>query len=257
MIKLRLIFTTIICLIFVNCEIKNDFPTDKRFWEANDYKEIIKTLKYSYKPDERLPSFNDPETRIVIEKLTDHQNFNIILDDDELGISYRDNFADAFFKNLDDMNQIYRAIDRKDHYLYEIELLRVHQFIIAFHLKSYKTGKIEILEITDDPDSNETKNLLKSNEWKLIENFKNYLNELKFERSFSEKGKALLAKGIDVYFPKLIEQYPNADFSSLELKINLTHKKCKSERIKNSLTKIKKLIEARKLKTVSSLQNQN
>jgi len=247
MIKIRLTLLAVICLFITSCETeKHKFPTEKRYWDTNDYADVVRELLYGYEQDEKLPTFDDPKTRVIVEKLTDQQNFKVVLDDNELGLKHKNEIAKDFFNRWRDMQDIYQATDRKDNYLYDKEMIEVWQFGLSLQLKYFKLGNDNILISADDPDSYQTKNNVNSNIKTLIKNFLIYLDEINNEKAFSEQGKELFAKGIDNYFTELIEFYPNANYGSMEKKIELMLNKTQTEKIKNSLTKIKELIESKK-----------
>jgi len=82
MTRIKFITVIIICLTIISCaEERHSFPTEKRFWDTSDYRAANLELNYGYKSDEKLPSFDDPETRIIVEKLVDHENYKVILEE--------------------------------------------------------------------------------------------------------------------------------------------------------------------------------
>jgi len=246
MIKIRLIIFALLCIALTNCKSeKREFPIDKRYWDLNDYDKVVLELNYGYKADEKLPTFDDPETRIIVSKLTDQQNFNIVLDDNELGLKHRNNIAEKFFSEWRDMNKIYDALDRKDQYLYDKEMLAVWHFGLGLQLKYFKLGNDQIKESADDPNSSGVKNNINSNIRTLIKNYLIYLDEINNEKAFTEKGKTELAAGINKYFFSLIELYPEANYSGMKNKAELMVKKSKSDKITSSLNKLIELIDSK------------
>lgn len=247
MTKIKIILLAIIFLNLTNCTTeKHNFPTEKRYWDTQDYADVIRELKYGYESDEKLPTFDDPETRIVVEKLTDSQNYDIVLDDNELGLKYRNEVAQTFFLRWKDMQGIYQATDRKDKYLYDKEMLAVWQFGLGLQLSYFKLGNDQILENADDPSSSRVKNNINSNINTLIKNYIIYLDIINEEDALSDEGKSKFSAGIDKYFTQLVDLYPGANYTGMERKIELMEKKTKSDKIKNSLTKLKNLIESKK-----------
>ncbi|MGX1931219.1 hypothetical protein [Flagellimonas sp. 2504JD4-2] len=238
---LILVLTTLACKTE-----KNEFPLEKRFWDAEDYKKVTLELKYGYKSDEKLPSFDDPETRPIVEKLTDHTNYEVVLNDEELGLKYKNNVASAFFQEWRDMQDIYQARNVQDKYLYEMEMLKVWHFGLGLQLRYFKLGNDDILASSDDPEALNTIFRINSNVKTLISNFNIYLDEINNENAFSGDGKKLLAQGIDNYFVALIELYPEANFDVLERKLDLLTKKTSSADIKNSLSNLKDIIQSKK-----------
>ncbi|MBD11059.1 MAG: hypothetical protein CMC68_10050 [Flavobacteriaceae bacterium] len=249
MTKIRIILIALISLTIISCNTeKHKFPLDKRYWDLNDYDDVVLELNYGYEADEKLPTFDDPETRIIVEKLTDQQNFSVVLDDNELGLKHRNEVAEKFFSEWKNMNNIYNALDRKDQYLYDKEMLAVWHFGLGLQLKYFKLGNDQIKENADDPNSSRVKNNINSNVSTLIKNYLIYLDEINNEKAFTEEGKIKLANGIDKYFPALIELYPNANYSGMQNKAELMLKKAESDKIKSSLKKLIELIGSKSKK---------
>jgi hypothetical protein len=246
MTRIRLILFALLCVTLTNCKTeKHEFPLDKRYWDLNDYDKVVLELNYGYESDEMLPTFDNPETRIIVEKLTDQQNFKVVLDDNELGLKHRNEVAEKLFSEWKGMNNIYNATDRKDQYLYDKEMLAVWHFGLGLQLKYFKLGNDQIKESADDPNSSGVKNNINSNVSTLIKNYLIYLDEINNENAFTEEGKAKLAEGIDKYFPELIGLYPDADYSGMKNKAELMLKKSESDKIKSSLNKLIELINSK------------
>lgn len=248
MTKPSTILIVFLCLAFVNCKgtEEHPFPLDKRYWAVQDYKDATLELNFGYESDEMLPNFKDPETRAIVEKLTDHQNYIVVLDDKELGLKHKNQVAEKFFRICKDMSDIYQARDLKDNYRYEQEMLAVEQFGMGLQLKYFKLGNDEIIASADDPESDRVKKRIHSNVATLTGNFILYLDEINNEASFSDEGKASLAKGIDTYFTQLVNLYPDANYKVLERKVELMEKKSQSPVIKTSLAKLNTLIDSKK-----------
>ncbi|WP_104734732.1 hypothetical protein [Hanstruepera ponticola] len=241
--KIKIVLFSIICLLILNCNNnESEFPLDKRYWDAMDYSNAIRTIKLNYTTKETLPTFSDSQTRPIIEKLTDEQNYLVVLNDRELGLKHRSNVATDFFNRWRDMSSIYFIRDRKDNFIYEEEYLKVFHFGLGLQIMYFKIGNEEILERVDDPDAYQTKKVIRSNAQTIVNNFNHYLDEINDENSYSEKGIFLFCDGIDKYFPKLINEFPEADYSGMIKKIDLMDKKSNSQKVKESLTKLKDLI---------------
>jgi len=245
--KIKFIILSILFLTILSCkQEEHSFPTEKRFWDTKDYKSAILELNFGYESDEKLPSFDDPATRVIVEKLVDHENYKVVLDDEELGTKYRNQIGEEFFVRWKDMNDIYQAMDLKDNYLYDKEQLAVHDFGLGLQLRYFKLGNDEIIESSDDPNSAFVKNRINSNVQALIGNFNLYLDQINEEDAYSVAGKKMIAKGVDKYFPELIALYPNANYGTMTRKIDLMKDKSNSPEIKASLTKLRALIESHK-----------
>ncbi|UUV21675.1 hypothetical protein [Paenimyroides aestuarii] len=246
----------LVVLTVLSCNKENNvFPTDKRYWDINDYNKVVRELNYGYEKDDMLPTFDDPNTKIIVEKLTDKQNFNIVLEDNELGLKHRNEIAEKFFNEWKNMTTIYNVLDRKDQYLYEDEMLAVWHFGLELQLKYFKLGNEQVEESADDPNAPRVKSNINSNVNTLIKNYLIYLDEINNEDAFSEAGKSKLAQGIDNYFPKLINLYPESDFNAMKSKAELLSKKTNSEKIKVSLNNIIALIDSNYKKEKNEMQN--
>jgi hypothetical protein len=244
MTKIKFILVALVFLTLTNCKTeKNEYPLDKRYWDTTDYKDVILNLRFGYEDDEKKPTFDNPEQRLIVQKLTDEQNFNIVLDDKELGLKHRNNVGSKFFDIFQDMSQIYNERNRKDNYVYDKEMLAVQHFGLGLQLSYFKLGNDNIKNNADDPNSSRVKNNINSNVKTLISNYNIYLDEINDEKAYTEEGKSKLALGIDKYFTRLIELYPDANYSGMKKKAELMLKKSESDKIKSSLTKLIELIE--------------
>jgi hypothetical protein len=245
--KIKYFLLALVCLTLTNCKTEeHEFPLDKRYWDSKDYRKATLELRYGYKNDEKKPTFDNPEKRLIVQKLTDEQNFKIVLKDNELGLKHRNDVAKEFFNHWRDMQDIYQAIDRKDKYIYDKEMLAVWQYGLSLQLDYFKLGNDQIKESADDPNSSRVKNNINSNIKTLISNYIIYLDEINNEKAFTEEGKTKLADGIDKYFFKLIELYPDANYSGMKKKTELMLKKSQSNKIKSSLTKLIEFIDSKK-----------
>ena len=219
MIKIKYFLLVLSFLTLTNCNTdKHEFPLDKRYWNASDYDKVVLELRFGYEKDEKLPTFNNPKNRLVVEKLTDEQNYKIVLEDNELGVSHRNKVAEDFFSEWKDMTKIYDVRDRKDNYIYEKELLAVWHFGLGLQLTYFELGNEHIKERADDPNSSRVKNNINSNVASLIKNYLIYLDKINTEDSFTEEGKKLIAEGIDKYFSQLIQLYPDANYGAMKRK---------------------------------------
>jgi hypothetical protein len=145
------------------------------------------------------------------------------------------------------MNSLYSKIDRRDKYIYEKELLRIYHFGLGVQLMYFKLGNDEIIESSDEPDSKSTKSVIDSNIRTLVNNYSIYFDQVNNEKAFSSEGIALYSKGIDIYFTKLINLYPDFNYSKMKQKIITKEKKAKSPEIKEALNNLLKLIESKQV----------
>jgi len=247
--KNKFLISILVLSLFLNCKSEiSKFPVEKRFWTVEDYESVIKTLKYGLKPDENLPTFNNPETRIVVEKLTDEKNYSVVLDDKELGLKYKNKVASNFFRVWKDMHTIYDKLDKTDKYIYEKEMLKVWYFGLGLQIKYFDLGNQEILKNSDGTDSFYTNSSITSNHNTIINNFNIYLDEANNLDYYSDEGVILFNKGLKTYFKKLIDSIPEANFNNMVKKINSLSKKVESETTKNALNDILDLLKSIKTK---------
>lgn len=244
--KNKYIIITLLFVCLTSCKEENKFPIEKKYWDITDYDNVIREIKFGGNPDEKLPTFDNPETKVLLEKLTDEENFRVVLDDKELGLKHKNEIAQQFFEKWKDMSTIYREIDRTDKYIYEKELIEVLNFGLELQIKYFKLGNDEIIDKSDDPNSESVKSIVNSNTNTLVNNMMVYLDEINNEKSYSDIGLDLISNGIDKNFTELLKIYPDNNYESLLEKVNLLLNKTKSENIKQSLTKLKQLIESKK-----------
>ena len=239
---IKLILLLALSISLTNCEDNNkkEFPINKRYWTVDDYDDVTRTLRFGYEPDEELPSFDNPETRIIVEKFTDPQNYLVILDDKDLGVEHRNKIAQKFFNKWQDMINVYNVRDKKDNFIYEKEMLKVYHFGLGLQIRYFALGNEGILKNSDTEES--ARNTINSNIQNLIENFQLYLDFINDEKSFSDEGKKLFSDGLVKYYTELIEKFPNADYRSTKFKMEALKKKAQSETIKKALDKVIALI---------------
>lgn len=232
-----------VCLVLLSCEKKNEaFPLDKKYWGVEDYKSVILELKFRTNPDEKLPNLADPETKPIVEKFTDQENFKVVLDDEKLGLKHKNEVAGQFFDIWQDMIPIYNVMDREDKYTYEIEYLNTFKFGLALQLRYFRLGNENIMENADDKEDNSTKTNVDRNVRALINNYELYLDEIDNENAYSQNGLKAYTEGIDTYFPELIKLYPNSDYSGMRTKVEKMLKKTKSPEVTASLNKLQSLL---------------
>ena len=83
-----------------------------------------------------------------------------------------------------------------------------------FYWIYFKLGNDEIKQRSDDPNAINVSQTVNSNVNTLIGNYMFYLNEINNEKSYSNIGLDLIAKGIDQYFTDLVNLYPNSDYAA-------------------------------------------
>lgn len=236
---------------FTSCNNKNEkFPIEKRYWDIEDYENVVREIRYNSNAEESLPRFSDPETSVIIEKLTDEENFRVVLNDKELGLSHKSETAEKFFETWRSLNETYSSLDKKDMYIYETEFLEIWKFGLELQQEYFKLGNQKIDENSDG--SERVKEVLNDNTQTLINNSIIFLDNIINEKQFTSEGKKLIAEIITNSFTKLIEENPKADFTNLKNKINLLNKKITDPTILESLNSLTTILN--KLKPKSEIE---
>ena len=245
--KITIIILSVLS-IFTSCNEKNEkYPIEKRYWDIEDYENVVGEIRYNSNPDESLPRFNDPETSVIIEKLTDEENFRVVLNDKELGLSHKSETAEKVFEVWRSLNETYAILDKKDMYVYEIEYLEIWKFGLELQQEYFKLGNQKIDENSDGSES--VKAVLNENTQTLISNSIIFLDNIVNEKQFTTDGKKLIVEIITNTFTKLIEENPEADFTNLRNKINLVSKKITDTTILESLNSLSTVLNKTKPKT--------
>lgn len=244
-----------VLFLFSSCNKKNEkYPIEKRYWDIEDYENVVREIRYNSNPDESLPRFNDSETSVIIEKLTDEENFRVVLNDKELGLSHKSETAEKFFEVWRSLNETYSTLDKKDMYVYEIEYLEIWRFGLELQQEYFKLGNQKIDENSDG--SERIKEVLNENTQTLINNSIIFLDNIINEKQFTSEGKKLIVEIITNSFTKLIEENPTADFTNLKNKIKLLNKKITDLAILESLNSLSTVIDKTIPKTeTKSLEN--
>jgi hypothetical protein len=237
------ILLTGVILILSGCGSNSRFPTEKRFWTPEDYDEVIWQIEYRTPKGEEYPRFSNVESAIVIQKLVDPQNYEVVLDDTELGLNYRTEVASAFFQEYQSLLKAYRAMDIQDKYVYAQELVEIEKFGLGLQVKYFRLGNDRIIEQADSPAS--VAHVLKSNEENIVGNFIGYLDNIGEEKYYSTYA-SLLADGINLHFYTLIEKFPKANYTGMLNKANLMLEKTSEEETKQALTKLISKLESMK-----------
>lgn len=237
---ISLIFT--LSLLFIACNNSNNvterYRLNKKYWNVQDYENAIDEIKYMLKKKEKKPCYSVPETAPVFRKLVDKNNISVIIEDEELGLNHRSEFASKMFEHYRDLTELYQDIDREDKFVYPLELVDVLKFGLYLQLHYFDLGNRAIIQDADDPNASHVRGVIKSNEETLIGNYCLYLGFIKQEKSFPDAALSNYIDGIDEYFPKIIDKFPNANFSEMTQKAKAMLTKTKSPKVKTSLTNL-------------------
>jgi hypothetical protein len=154
--------------------------------------------------------------------------------------------ADAFFQQYKELQKTYSVTDRQDKYIYPEEYVETQKFGLGLQLVYFRLGNERIIEQSDNPSSSDTQYVLRRNEGTIVHNYNLYLDEVNTEKYYSEAAIKSFVEGIDVYFTKLIQQFPKADYTTMRKKSDLMLKKAQNPEIQNTLTELIGTLDAMK-----------
>lgn len=242
---LKLLPIAVIACFTISCgsKLPDSYNMEKRYWDVDDYKKAIRYMKYSLNKEEGYPRLSDPVTAPVFEKLVDKQNVSVVLEDEQLGWTHRNNVAEDFFSITKDLKRIYRAIDIQDDYLYGEELVHVTDFTLHTQLLYFKIGEDKILAEALDPNDRSIKSIIRINTQTLISNFVIDLELLAEEEAFDPDTFQDLAQVIKSNFELLIESYPTADYQPIIKTAKLVIAKTKSPNLHKSLNEMIEMVQ--------------
>ncbi|MBV6643910.1 MAG: hypothetical protein KI790_00585 [Cyclobacteriaceae bacterium] len=243
--KTKTFYVIVSCISILSCsdDSNSRYPMQKRYWNTQDYDQVIRQIKYHNPKEERYPEFSNPKTAPVIQKLVDVQNFLVVLTDDQLGVNHRSKQATDFFEEYKQLSNAYYVIDRQDNFVYGEELIAIMKFGLELQLHYFKLGNDDILKDADDPNAPEIQRLVKSNERTITKNFNRYLDFVNKETGLDEKTLRSYCDGISVYFNKLYSNFSNADPQITIKKAELMLNKTKNDSVRDSLTELLSMLK--------------
>jgi hypothetical protein len=237
--KVLSLVAILVCTMLFGCEPR--FPVDKRFWTPEDYKKVWYELHYETAEGETYPRFSNEDAEVV-RKIVDRQNYEAILEDTELGLRYRTEISEDFFEYIGDIMEIYSGMDVQDKFIYAQELVEIRKFFLGFQIAYFRVGNENIASQSDDRAT------IRRNEQTVIGNFNRYLEDLRREKAYGEYA-VNLAEGVTTHFNKLIDTFPNANYSGMLSTAKNIHDKVQTPEIKEALSDLISKLEAKQRKT--------
>ncbi|MCF8297497.1 MAG: hypothetical protein K9J13_08155, partial [Saprospiraceae bacterium] len=225
------------------------YRLNNKYWNLDDYDHAYMEIKYT-DVNEKKPCYSIPEKAIVFKKIIDKNNISVVIEDKELGLTYRDEFVDKMFDLYKQIEELYRETDREDKFIYPMELVDIMKFGLYIQIHYFELGNELIVQNADNPNAPEIINILRRNENTLVGNYCIYLGFIKQEKALTSEALNSYIDGINEYFPILIEKHPNANFYELKKKIVAMQNKTESQNIKNSLNKVLAKIESKSAKII-------
>lgn len=231
-----IIFVIAASAITNSCGSKTEFPTEVRYWSPEEYRDVIWKIR-GIPENEGRPRFSDPETIEIIKKITDPSNYEVVLNDTQLGLNHKATVSQAFFEQYRNLVDLYRGMDKQDNYVYPQELIAIETWGLGLQLLYFKLGNERIRQQSDNPDDEGSIRVIRSNEETILKNFNNYLDNINDEKSFTTFAPQL-ADGINDYFIKLPDFFPEADFSITINKAESMLQKSQTTQVKSALKKL-------------------
>lgn len=237
--KNKSLFTLfLLSLLFVSCSQKEKFALSKPYWTPEDYRSAIWEIEHNMEKEEKKPCIDDPKYSNVFKKIVNHDNYLVVLDDNELGITFKNEVASDFFSIINNLTKLYSERDRQDKFIYGKELVKVYHFSLGLQAYYFKLGNENIKKNASNPDNSEVISTINRNVRTLFENYALYLDLMNREDSFDEASISLLCEGIDTYFINLVNAYPDKNFNWLISKVASMSEKSKSQAVKTTMSNL-------------------
>lgn len=242
---LRLTGLFLLEFILFGCgsKLPENYHMEKRYWDVADYKDALRQINFRTPEEEGLPRFSDPVTAPVVKKLTDKQNVSVVLEDEQLGLNYRNKVATDFFHVSKDVINIYQQMDVQDKYIYPLELVSAIEFGLHTQILYFKIGNDAIISDAVNPEASDVKRIVRKNEQTVVNNFELYIEYLTKEEAFNEAALKKYAEVLNEYFTRLTTEFKDADFSGLKKTASLMQEKVKNPEIKAALDDLIKRLE--------------
>jgi hypothetical protein len=221
----------------------SSFHMDKKYWTPDDYTAAIDEIKYRIPEGEKLPCYSVPDKAAIFQKLVDINNLSVVLEDNSLGLKYRDEFGDRMFDQYRTLYETYSELDRQDKYVYPVELVDIMKFGFYLQIHAFKIGNDKILKDATDTSDYQVRNIIEQNEQTVVDNFCLYLDRVNKEDAFSPDALNGFHEAIDLYFPQLIKTFAKASYGEMQSKTDLLLNKVKDPGMKKSLEGLKALLD--------------
>lgn len=240
MIKMKLLKSlslVLASLIIFSCgsKLSDNFHMEKRYWDVSDYEAALRQLKYHTPEEQGYPRLSDPLTAPVFIKLVDKENVSVVLEDEELGLKYKNELAQEYFDITRDVIEIYQGLDIQDKFIYPIELVKAVEFGLHTQLLYFKVGNDNVIKNAVNPEAANIKKTVRRNEQIIADNFKIYIDFLTKEDALNDEAKTLYAEMIIEYYSRLIEEFPKANYAKIKSSAKLISEKVSSTEIKDAL----------------------
>lgn len=242
-----LFFALILTSLFTSSGCGSDpnegYHIEKRYWDAADYHNALSIIQFRNQGPVKLPCYSIPAQTPIFRKLVDVNNFKVIMEDNELGLDFREKYSQEMFDNCRELSQLYQARDNQDKFIYSKELAEIMNFHKEFQISYFKLGNEKIKKEADDPNAPDVIKIVRLNEQTLVDNYTNNLDFIKYEKGFSDEALAIYVAGVDKYFKQLISDFPDSDYTAMLTKATLMQQKAEATIVKSMLTNLIVLLD--------------
>ena len=242
----HLLKTVILLLLITSCknEASGDYPIDKSVWDITDYENVAQEILYGTPDGEKFPTMADnPE---VFSKLVDKNAVAQVLDDESLGLNYRQEYSEKLFSVWRNLIEAYSIKDRQDKFIYPLEVVKLRDWGYFIQIKYFKLGNDAIRKDAVDPQDSNVQRVIGENKQTIIDNFESGISFLTEEDALTSEALEEYSVVLKSNYTTLIETFTGANYGEMEETIDDILKKIKSDSIKKSLSEIKTLIESKK-----------
>lgn len=241
----------LVSILTVGCgggpKLPEAYKMDKRYWGVVDYEEAVREVRYWVNDPQGLPRLSDPLTSPVVKKLIDKENVAVILEDETLGLDFRQEQSEGFFRATNDLTQVYQALDKQDKYFHPKELVELLDLNLYTQLMYFKIGNQAIIKDAVDPESARVKDVVGDNAQTIVGNFNIFISMLTKHDAFGGDALNRYAKVLDQRFSDLISTFPSSNYSKIKSTCESMLKKIENQSLKTSLNGIIEKIDVNEL----------
>lgn len=249
MIRLSTGVLLLVSILITGCggpQLPDAYRMDKRYWDVSDYQDAVREIKYRIEDPQMFPRLSDPLTASVFKKLVDIQNIAVILEDETLGIDFRQEQAEGFFEVVNDVTRVYQPLDKQDKYIHPMEFVELINLNLYTQLLYFKIGNESIIKDALDPESKEVRKVVGRNAQIVVDNFEIYIEKLAKQDAYSSDALNRYAQIIDLQYSNLIKEFPSSNYSGIKRSTEALLKKIENQALINSLNDLVEKIRANK-----------
>lgn len=244
-------FFVMIAIVFTSCKKDNleNVTAEKSHWDAEDYEEAYREIRFNTPEGEKYPGLNYHAE--IFNKIIDTESLSAVLDDEKLGLSFRNEFAEKMFQTYKKFDEIYSVLDRQDKYIYPVELIKIKTWGLFVEMRYFKLGNAQIIKSAVNPEDDNVKSVVSNNEQTLINNFQNNIEFLTKEDALTDEAIKEYSITLEQYSSELLTSFPKGDYRDMLITVTDIQKKVQAESLRIILAKFKSSIEELQKKQAS------